>query len=250
MEASRAIVILDTVAMELLVQIMTNVWTSLAIQTPLVPIMLEATPAHAIVDSLVTEQHVLTRTNATTNHVTEMRPVPTFLMAEDTVALAILVLKAMELLVPTRTNVTIIRVMQTLTVPTNLLVWVTAVPANQDTLVTAHIALMWMSVMEVIIVTLMQRVQITMEASRANVILDTVAMELLVQTSTNVWTILVMQMPRVPTMLEATPAHVIVDSLVTEQLVLTRTNVTTLHVMLTLNAPTNLTAWDTVVPVT
>jgi hypothetical protein len=71
-----------------------------------------------------------------------MQPVPTFLMAEDTVALVILVLKAMELLVPTRTNVTIIRVMQTLTVPTNLLVWATAVPANQDTLVTAHIALM------------------------------------------------------------------------------------------------------------
>ena len=38
-----------------------------------------------------------------------------------------------------------------------------------------------MNVMEVIIVTLMQIVLITMEASRAIVILDTVAMELTVQ---------------------------------------------------------------------
>jgi len=104
--------------------------------------MLEATRVHVIVDSLVTEQLVSTRTNVTTLHVMEMQPVPTFLMAEDTVAPVILVLKAMDLLVPTRTNVTVIRVTPTLTVPTNLLVWVTAVLVNQDTLVTARIALM------------------------------------------------------------------------------------------------------------
>jgi hypothetical protein len=66
---------------------------------------MEVTPAHAIVDSQVMEQHVLTRTNATTNHVTETQPVPTFLMAEDTVALVILDTKEMVSLVLTSTNV-------------------------------------------------------------------------------------------------------------------------------------------------
>jgi hypothetical protein len=89
--------------------------------------------------------------------------------------------KLMEIHASTRMNVKTIRVMQRLTVPTNLMVWVTAVRANQDTVVMAHIVLMLMSVMEVIIVTLMQSVLITMEASSAIVILDTVAMELIVQ---------------------------------------------------------------------
>jgi hypothetical protein len=52
---------------------------------PRVPTMLEATRAHVIVDSLVTEQLVLTRTNVTTLHVMLTLNAPTNLTAWDTV---------------------------------------------------------------------------------------------------------------------------------------------------------------------